>query len=107
MSTSRSRSRSARRRSRSRSKSRGRFDDGSRRYRSRSRSSERLSDEDLCRLHVADLNAQTSQHDIEKAFNKYGDLKETWMAKNPPCFAFIVFKNKDDAALALKEMDGK
>jgi RNA recognition motif-containing protein len=29
------------------------------------------------------------------------------MAKNPPCFAFVVFKNKEDAGDAIKEMDGR
>jgi hypothetical protein len=29
------------------------------------------------------------------------------MAKNPPCFAFVVFKNKEDAAEAYKDMDQK
>ena len=38
---------------------------------------------------------------------KYGEILEVWMAKNPPCFAFVVYKNKQDAATAVKEMDQK
>jgi hypothetical protein len=76
-------SRSPRRRSRSRS--RGRFDDGGRRYngggRSRSRSRDRINDEDLCRLHVADLTTSVSQGELERAFSKFGELRESWMAK--------------------------
>jgi len=56
-------------------------------------------------VHIADLTESVSQYDVEKTFRKFGDIKEVWMAKNPPCFAFVVFKNKEDAACAVKEMD--
>ncbi|CAF0749677.1 unnamed protein product [Brachionus calyciflorus] len=94
----RSYSRSPDRRSRSRSRSRSND-----RYRS-SRDYGR-DDNDECRLHIADLTEKVVQSDLEKAFSKFGEVKEVWMAKNPPCFAFVVFKNRDDAAVALKEMD--
>ena len=29
------------------------------------------------------------------------------MAKNPPCFAFAVFKNKQDAEAAVRDMDNR
>lgn len=29
------------------------------------------------------------------------------MATNPPCFAFINFKHRDDAEEAIQSMDGK
>lgn len=106
---SRSRSRSRDRRNRS-SRDRGGRDRSRNRdrySRDRSDSFERLSEEDQCRIHVADLTDAITQYDIEKNFRKFGELKEVWMAKNPPCFAFCVFKNKDDAALAVKEMDGR
>lgn len=64
-------------------------------------------EEDLCRLHVADLSPEISQYDLEKMFGKFGELKDVWMAKNPPCFAFIVYENKEAATFALKEMDQK
>ncbi|CAF0944782.1 unnamed protein product [Brachionus calyciflorus] len=102
-------------RSRSRSADRYRRDDrrddrrDSRRDRDRSydRDRGREEDNDMCRLHIADLSKNVSQHDLEKAFSKFGELKEVWMAKNPPCFAFIVFSNKSDANEALREMDGR
>ncbi len=74
--------------------------------RSRSRSPSQ-SEEDLCRVHVADLTDSVSQYEIEKTFRKFGELKEVWLAKNPPCFAFVVFRNQIDAANAIKEMDGR
>ena len=74
----------------------------------RDRSYERRSEDmDQCRIHIADLTDSVTQYDIEKAFMKFGEIREVWMAKNPPCFAFVVFKGKQDAAQAVKEMDQK
>lgn len=84
------------------------YSDRDRRDRDRSRSRSRSrspNEEDMCRVHVADLTDSVSQYEIEKVFKKYGELKEVWLAKNPPCFAFVVFKNAKDAAIAVKEMD--
>ncbi|CAL4091806.1 unnamed protein product [Meganyctiphanes norvegica] len=94
-SRSRSRSHSRRRRSRSR--------DFRRRSRSRSRSG---TPPDGARLHVAELDVDTRKRDLEKVFEKYGRLREIWMARNPPCFAFVVFNHQKDADKALKETDG-
>jgi len=114
------------RRSRSRSRSRGDRNNGdSRRQRdrrdsrdrdrsrnrdrSRDRSRDRRdsSEGEKCRIHVADLSDSITQYDIEKTFMKFGEIAEVWMAKSPPCFAFVVYKNKADAAEAVKEMNNK
>jgi RNA recognition motif-containing protein len=116
-SKSQSRSRS-RTRSRTRSNSRNGDRRGDRRddrrddrngYKEKDRYSNNndLTYNDLCRVHIADLTEKVTKSDIEKAFGKYGELDEVWMAKNPPCFAFCVYKNKDDANDAIKEMDGR
>lgn len=86
----------------SRSRSRDRSRD---RHRSRSRDGE--DEEDGFRVHVADLGIDCSQKDLEKAFSKFGEYREVWLARNPPCFAFIVFKHKDDAEEAIREMNGE
>jgi len=59
------------------------------------------------RLHVSPLNPRTSRRDIEKLFGKFGPINEVWMATNPPCFAFVNFKHRDDAEEAIRAMDGK
>lgn len=88
-------------RSRSRSNSRGR-------NRGRSRSYSRsMSPEQGYRIHVADLGIDPSKSELERAFKKIGPIIEVWVAKNPPCFAFIVFKYKQDADYAVQEMDGR
>ncbi len=121
-SRSRSRTRSrSRSRSHSRNNDRGRYRDNGRDYRDRDRGGYRDRDygrddrdrgrdrdeENGCRVHIADLSEDVSKSEIEKTFGKFGDIEEVWMAKNPPCFAFCVYKNKDSADAAIKDMDGR
>ena len=94
-------------RSRSRSRSRGHDRSRSPRRspgRSRSRSS---SLEDGFRVHVSDLGIDCDKNEIERTFEKYGPLFEVWLARSPPCFAFIVYRHKEDAEDAIREMNGK
>jgi RNA recognition motif-containing protein len=90
----------------SRSRSRDRSRDRSR-SRSRSRRSGGGDDDDGYRVHVADLGVDCAQRDLEKAFSKFGEFREVWLARNPPCFAFVVYKYRDDAEAAIKEMNGE
>lgn len=62
---------------------------------------------DQCRIHVADLSESTSSNEIQEEFSKIGPIREVWMAKNPPCFAFVVFEDKKHAAEAVEKMDQK
>lgn len=91
---------------RSRSRSRSRSYER-RRSRSVSYDSRSPSPEEGYRVHVADLGIDPSKRDLERAFEKFGPLIEVWVARNPPCFAFIVYKYREDAEKALREMDGK
>jgi arginine/serine-rich splicing factor 7 len=112
-STSRSRSKSPRRKRRSRSRSRQRRRRTRSRSRSRSRDGRRgggdcdgFNDEEGYRLHVADLDPDADKRDLERIFGKYGPLKEVWMARSMPCFAFIVFRYREDAEDAQRKADG-
>lgn len=92
MGRSRSRSRHSYSRSRSRS------------VRSNSRSS---SLEDGYRVHVSDLTTNCDKQELERRFEKFGPLFEVWLARSPPCFAFVVYRHKEDAEEAIREMNGK
>ena len=61
---------------------------------------------DGLRLHVADLDSNATKRDIEETFGKYGPVMEIWMARSVPCFAFVVFKRKEDAYEACRGADG-
>ena len=110
----RSRSPRSRSRSRHRSRSRSRSRDRRRRYsdRSRSRSRDRRrapspeEEDDGYRLHVADISSNTTKRDLERVFGKYGPMKEIWMAHSTPCFAFAVYRYKEDAEEACRMTDG-
>lgn len=88
-------------RSRSRSRERRRYSYSYSRSRSRSPSDEGV------RVHVADLGVDPSKRELESSFEKFGKLLEVWVAKSPPCFAFVVYKYREDAEASIKEMDGK
>lgn len=75
--------------------------------RSRSRDGGGGGDEEGFRIHVADLGVDCSQREIEKTFGKFGEIKEVWLARNPPCFAFVVFKRRGDAEDSIREIDGR
>jgi len=111
--------------SRSRNRSRGRSDLGgkarsrskskrlsshrrprSKRRSSRSRSSRVRNDEEGYRLHVADINAECRKKDLERLFQKYGPLKEIWLASYAPFYAFIVYRSRRDAEHACSRADG-
>ena len=36
------------------------------------------------RVYIGDLGTGGSKPEIEKAFEKYGELKSVWVARNPP-----------------------
>ena len=94
-------------RSRSRSGSRSRSDRKKSKsyYRSRSRSPSYI--EEVFRIHVANLGIDCSKREITRVFEKFGPTVEVWLARNPPCFAFIVYRHKEDAEEAIREMDGQ
>jgi arginine/serine-rich splicing factor 7 len=79
--------------------------------RSKSRSSREnnnmMDDEDDCRVHVADLTESVTKQEIQRAFEKFGDIREIWSAKNPPCFAFVVYRQRRNAETAIREMDNR
>eukprot|EP00090_Calanus_glacialis_P003617 TRINITY_DN12659_c0_g1_i2.p1 TRINITY_DN12659_c0_g1~~TRINITY_DN12659_c0_g1_i2.p1 ORF type:complete len:206 (-),score=53.82 TRINITY_DN12659_c0_g1_i2:57-674(-) len=98
----RSRSNSRRARGHKRPRSGGR----SRLSRSRSRSPKRNGNDDGYRLHIADINEECKKRDLERIFQKYGPLKEIWLASYAPFYAFIVFRARLDAETAQARADG-
>jgi len=104
----RSRSRDSRSRSRSRGSPRRGYGGGGGRDRDGGRdwSFDDHNEDEGYRLHVADLDSNAAKRDLEKLFGKYGPLKEIWMARSVPCFAFCVFRYREDAEEAQRKADG-
>ena len=67
----------------------------------------RYRDEDReCKVYVGDLARSTTEKDLERAFNYYGPLRNVWVARNPPGFAFVEFEDPRDAEDAIRGLDG-
>ncbi|KAF8796319.1 Serine/arginine-rich splicing factor 7 like protein [Argiope bruennichi] len=60
-----------------------------------------------CKVYVGDLGNSGTKHEIEDAFSYYGPLRNVWVARNPPGFAFVEFEDSRDARDAVRGLDGK
>jgi len=49
------------------------------------------------KVYIGNLSESAVKPDIESAFGKYGPLKNVWVARNPPGFAFVEFEDGRDA----------
>ncbi|XP_051162306.1 RNA-binding protein 1-like isoform X2 [Leptopilina boulardi] len=59
-----------------------------------------------CKVYVGNLGSNANKHEIECAFGKFGSLRNVWVARNPPGFAFVEFDDPRDAEDAVKGLDG-
>ncbi|THD20315.1 Arginine:serine rich splicing factor [Fasciola hepatica] len=58
------------------------------------------------KVYVGDLPREASEREIERIFRDYGRLRNVWVARNPPGFAFVEFEDFTDAQDAVRELDG-
>ena len=42
-----------------------------------------------CKVWIGGLGEEGTRLELEEAFGKFGPVKNIWLAKNPPSFAFI------------------
>ncbi|VDQ02413.1 unnamed protein product, partial [Trichobilharzia regenti] len=56
---------------------------------------------------VGGVDPRVGKVDIEQEFERFGPIADVWVARNPPGFAFIVFKYAEDADRAVRRMDGR
>lgn len=59
-----------------------------------------------CKVYVGNLDQRATKHQIEDIFSKYGPLRNVWVARNPPGFAFVEFEDNRDAEDAVRNLDG-
>ena len=59
-----------------------------------------------CKVYIGNLSEGASKADIEGAFSKFGPLRNVWVARNPPGFAFVEFEDGRDAEDACRHLDG-
>lgn len=58
------------------------------------------------RVYVGGLPQDISERDLEEKFGRHGRLRNVWVARKPPGFAFIEFEDGRDAEEAVKAIDG-
>ena len=57
------------------------------------------------RLHVANLDVDTTRRDMEQVFGRFGPLKEIWLARSIPAFAFVIYRDRAATLEALHKAD--
>jgi hypothetical protein len=53
------------------------------------------------------VDAGISEDHIKEAFEKFGRVAKTWVARQPAGFAFVEYEDERDAEDAIKDMDGQ
>ena len=60
----------------------------------------------MSRLFIGGLSDEVDRDKLEREFEEFGTVEDCFVARNPPGFGFIVMKRSEDAAAAIKKMDG-
>lgn len=58
------------------------------------------------RVYVGDLPKNASENELKTIFKEYGSVRDVWVARNPPGFAFVSFDSFEDADDAVKALNG-
>ncbi|XP_078157784.1 serine/arginine-rich 22 [Carex rostrata] len=61
----------------------------------------------MARVYIGNLDSRVSARELEDEFRVFGVLRNVWVARKPPGFAFIDFDDRRDAQDAIREIDGK
>ena len=76
-----------------------------------SRNAEMAQRDDSCTVRVSNLSEEVKDSDLRELFRRFGGIQRVYLAKDKDTmqsrgFAFINFYNRDDAAQAIKALDG-
>ena len=57
-------------------------------------------------MYVGDLGHGCAKQELEEKFAKFGNLRNVWVARKPPGFAFVEFEDSQDAEDAVRAVHG-
>jgi arginine/serine-rich splicing factor 7 len=57
--------------------------------------------------YASNSGSAASKQELEESFSYYGPLRNVWVARNPPGFAFVEFEDPRDAEDAVRGLDGR
>ncbi|EUB62650.1 RNA-binding protein Rsf1 [Echinococcus granulosus] len=57
------------------------------------------------RIFIGGVDPRVGKVELEREFDRFGTIVDVWVARNPPGFAFIVYKHLEDAEKAIRRMD--
>jgi arginine/serine-rich splicing factor 7 len=60
-----------------------------------------------CKVYVGGLTRSASREEVERAFSHYGKLRNVFVARNPPGFAFVEYEDPQDAEDSVRALDGR
>ncbi|KVH97762.1 hypothetical protein Ccrd_000099 [Cynara cardunculus var. scolymus] len=60
----------------------------------------------MSRVYVGNLDPRVSERELEDEFRVYGVLRNVWVARRPPGYAFVEFDDRRDALDAIRALDG-
>ena len=58
------------------------------------------------KVYVGELGEHASKNEIEELFDKFGKIRDIWLARNPPGFGFVFYEDPRDADEAVRDLDG-
>ncbi|KAB2624694.1 serine/arginine-rich splicing factor RSZ21 [Pyrus ussuriensis x Pyrus communis] len=61
----------------------------------------------MTRVYVGNLDPRVNERDLEDEFRMFGVLRNVWVARRPPGYAFIEFDDRRDALDAVQALNGK
>eukprot|EP00640_Fibrocapsa_japonica_P009987 CAMPEP_0113938808 /NCGR_PEP_ID=MMETSP1339-20121228/5234_1 /TAXON_ID=94617 /ORGANISM="Fibrocapsa japonica" /LENGTH=83 /DNA_ID=CAMNT_0000942095 /DNA_START=120 /DNA_END=367 /DNA_ORIENTATION=- /assembly_acc=CAM_ASM_000762 len=59
------------------------------------------------KLYVGNLDPRATEHDLQDLFSKYGNIRDIWIARRPPGFAFVTYDDERDAEDAIRDAHGR
>jgi RNA recognition motif-containing protein len=58
-------------------------------------------------VYIGNLDENADARDLRDEFDRYGRIRDVWIARNPPGFAFVEFDDDRDAKDAVRGTDGR